>query len=49
MTKHFHKELEKIKKKILSLGGIVEDRVRLSIKAIETRDAVIAKKIINGD
>jgi phosphate transport system protein len=49
MTKHFHKELEKIKKKILSLGGIVEDRVRLSIKAIETRDADIAKKIINGD
>ena len=49
MTKHFHKELEKIKKKILSLGGIVEDRVRLSIKAIETRDAGIAKKIINGD
>ncbi|MEJ2657843.1 MAG: phosphate signaling complex protein PhoU, partial [Desulfobacterales bacterium] len=49
MTKHFHKELEKIKKRILSLGGIVEDRVRLSIKAIETRDADIAKKIINGD
>jgi phosphate transport system protein len=49
MTKHFHKELEKIKKRILSLGGIVEDRVRMSIKAIETRDAGIAKKIINGD
>jgi phosphate transport system protein len=49
MTKHFHKELEKIKKRILSLGGIVEDRVRMSIKAIETRDTGIAKKIINGD
>ncbi len=49
MTKQFHKELDKIKKRILSLGGIVEDRVRLSIKAIETRDTGIAKKIINGD
>ena len=49
MNKHFHKELEKIKKEILSLGSIVEDRVRMSIKAIETRDADIAKKIINGD
>jgi phosphate transport system protein len=49
MNKHFHKELEKIKKEILSLGTIVEDRVRMSIKAIETRDADIAKKIINGD
>ena len=49
MNKHFHKALEKIKKEILSLGSIVEDRVRMSIKAIETRDAGIAKKIINGD
>ena len=49
MNKHFHKELEKIKKRILSLGSIVEDRVRMSIKAIETRDAGIARKIINGD
>jgi phosphate transport system protein len=49
MPKQFHKELEKIKKRILTLGGIVEDRVRMSIKAIETRDTGIAKKIINGD
>jgi phosphate transport system protein len=49
MPNHFHKELERVKKKILSLGGIVEDRVRMSIKAIETRDIGIAKKIINGD
>jgi phosphate transport system protein len=49
MPKQFHKELEKIKKRILTLGGIVEDRVRMSIKAIETRDTGIAKTIINGD
>ena len=49
MNKHFHKALENIKKGILSLGSIVEDRVRLSIKAIETRDTNIAKMIINGD
>jgi phosphate transport system protein len=49
MTKHFHRELEKIKKRILSLGAIVEDRVRMSIRAIETRDSRIAKKIIDGD
>jgi phosphate transport system protein len=49
MVKHFHRELEKIKKRILSLGAIVEDRVRMSIRAIETRDGSIAKKIIDGD
>lgn len=49
MAKHFHKELGKIKNRILHLGGIVEDRVRMSIEAIENRDIGIAKKIINGD
>jgi phosphate transport system protein len=49
MAKHFQKELEKIKKRILSLGAIVEDRVHMSFRAIETRDTGIAKKIIDGD
>lgn len=49
MAKHFHKELEKLKKRILSLGAIVESRVRMAIKAIETRDTVIAGKIIKQD
>ena len=49
MTKHFHNELEKLKKRILSLGAMAEDRVRMAIKAIETRDTVIADKIISTD
>ncbi|MBU0698437.1 MAG: phosphate signaling complex protein PhoU [Proteobacteria bacterium] len=49
MAKHFHKELEKLKKRILSLGAMAEDRVRMAIKAIDTRDAVIADKIIRTD
>jgi len=49
MAIHFQRELEKIKKSILSLGAIVEDRVRLAIKSIESRDAAIAEQIINMD
>lgn len=49
MAKHFHKELEKLKKRILSLGAMAEDRVRMAIKAIDTRDPVIADKIIRTD
>lgn len=49
MAKHFHKELEKLKKRILSLGAMAEDRVRMAVNAIETRDAAIADKIINTD
>jgi phosphate transport system protein len=49
MAKRFHKELEKLKKRILSLGAMAEDRVRMAIKAIETRNVAIADKIINTD
>jgi len=49
MTKHFQRELEKIKKKILSLGAMVEERVRMAIQAIEEFDGQIAKKIIFSD
>ena len=49
MAKHFHRELEKIKKNILSLGAMVEERVQMAIKAIENRDAVVAEQIIRSD
>jgi len=49
MAKHFQRELEKIKKSILSLGALVEDRVRLAIKSIEKRDADLAEQIVNMD
>ena len=49
MTIHFQRELEKIKKRILSLGAMVEERVRMVIKALETRDGDAAKKIIISD
>ncbi|MGA9177516.1 MAG: phosphate signaling complex protein PhoU [Desulfobacterales bacterium] len=49
MTKHFVRELEKLKKKILSLGALVEERVYLAIKAIESKDPDLATKIIRSD
>lgn len=49
MAKHFQRELEKVKRMILSLGTLVEDRVRDARAAIETMDAQIATKIIKSD
>ena len=49
MAKHFLRELERIKKRILSLGAIVEERVYMAIKALETRDVDAADKIITSD
>ena len=49
MAKHFQKELEKIKKRILSLGTMVEERLRMASETIENMDAVAAKKIVSTD
>ena len=42
-------QLENIKKLILSLGTIVEERVRMATKAIEDNDAELAQRIIKSD
>jgi phosphate transport system protein len=49
MPKHFHRELEKLKKRILTLGAMVEERVYMATKAIENNDSDLAEKIITSD
>ena len=49
MAKHFQRELATIKRMILSLGALVEERVRMAIVAIENRDADMARQIIKLD
>jgi phosphate transport system protein len=46
---HLQVELDKLKRRILALGALVEERVRLAIKAVETRDGDLAKTIIEAD
>ena len=49
MPMRLQKELEKLKKRILSLGAMVEERVRMAIRALELRDANLAEKVIKSD
>jgi phosphate transport system protein len=49
MTKRLQRELEKTKKSILALGAMVEERIRMAIKAIESWDADLANEIIRRD
>jgi phosphate transport system protein len=44
-----HKEIERLKKRLLTLGAEVEERLDLAVKAIDTRDQQLAKQIITGD
>lgn len=49
MTKHFLKELEKIKKQILTLGFMVEEQVQMAVEAVGDNDTDLARKIIRKD
>ncbi|MBN2033822.1 MAG: phosphate signaling complex protein PhoU [Deltaproteobacteria bacterium] len=49
MPKRLQRELEKIKKRILYLGAMVEERLKMAIKAIENWDADLAQEIIRRD
>lgn len=49
MPARLQKELEKLKKRILFLGAMVEEHVRMAINAVELRDADLADKIAKSD
>ena len=49
MAKHFQRELERIKRMILSVGAMVEARVRDTKEAIESFDSGLAAKIVKSD
>ena len=49
MPVHLKIEIEKLKKKILLLSEIVENRVKTALKAADERDEARARKIINED
>lgn len=49
MSVHLHKAIESLKMRILELSALVEESVIKSIKAVDTRDAVLAQQVIDGD
>lgn len=49
MTKHFQKEIERLKKKILHLSGVVELSVRMAVTAVTEDDTALAARVIAGD
>lgn len=49
MSVHMLRAIEDIKKEILSLGAMVEDRLKKAIFAIQTEDLELAQKVIDTD
>jgi len=49
MAKHLQREIDLLKKKILSLGAFVEDSFAAAVRAIEERDSALAERVIKSD
>ena len=49
MSVHMQKEIEKLKKRLLSLSALVEDAVHHAIRSLRERDAEMARGVIDGD
>ncbi|MBM3301455.1 MAG: phosphate signaling complex protein PhoU [Deltaproteobacteria bacterium] len=49
MSVRLQKDVEKLSQRVVALGTLVEERLRLSVKAIECRDAEMARRVIEGD
>ncbi|MCK9418389.1 MAG: phosphate signaling complex protein PhoU [Nitrospirae bacterium] len=49
MSSQKEQELEKLKERILAMGGLVEDSIRKSVKALVERDPALAIKVMEGD
>ncbi len=49
MSMHLIREIEQLKRQILSLSAVVEESVQKAVSAIENRDAALARAVIEAD
>jgi len=49
MTKHFERELDVLKRDILTMGIMVEEAINQALRALSTRDADLASQVIRAD
>ena len=46
---HFHEELAALKERLLVMGGLAEERVRLSVQALVEVDPKLVEDVLTGD
>jgi phosphate transport system protein len=47
--RHFAEELDELRRRLLVMGGIAEDRVRLAVRGLVNRDPARLEEVIVGD
>ena len=48
-TRHFQEELEQLKARLLEMGGIAEEQVRIAVKGLVDRDRDLIDRVLVGD
>ena len=46
---HFQEQLSGLKERLLAMGGLVEERVRLALQGLVERDGALIDAVLNGD
>ena len=49
IVRHFQEELDQLKRRLLEMGGLAEEEVRLAIKGLVDRDTVLIDQALAGD
>src|SRR6266568_1083932 len=49
VARHFQEELELLKTRLLEMGGLAEEQVRLAVKALVDRDRDLLQRVLGGD
>jgi phosphate transport system protein len=48
-VRHFQEELDAMQARLLEMGGLAEERVRVAVHGLMTRDVVLIDRIVAGD
>ena len=48
-VRHFEEELEQLKIRLLEMGGLAEERVRMSVESLVSRDPQLVERVLAGD
>jgi phosphate transport system protein len=49
LVRHFQEELEALKERLLAMGGLAEERVRVAVQAVVEREAEALQAVVTGD
>jgi len=49
VVRHFQEELEQLKTRLLEMGGLAEEQVRLAVKGLVERDRDLTDRVLVGD